>query len=328
MQTRRSFLRTAAAGAVATSTIAHAASSPAKYPTRPVQVWVGFPGGGALDVATRVVTRAMSDEGIRPIVVMNKPGASATIAAAQVARQEPDGYNLLLATSSNFGIAPYLYPHLSFDGTRDFTPVGRFALGQNVIYAGQHTDVKTFAELVARIRSRPGKLNFASPGRGTTPHLCFEILKAKAKLYPVHVPFNGSPAALTAVAAGQVEFGVDAIGPAQVFMRWGRITPLAQTGDTRSVALPDVPTLKELGYDGIPAGTYLGLSAPVGTPAPVLDELRRVLRIATADSLVGKYLSDSGFDASFLDGPAFARSMQDERKVWEAAVKYSGAAQT
>jgi len=327
MSTRRSFLQKLAAGAVASSD-AFSATGQAKFPARAVQVWVGFPGGGALDVATRVVTMAMADEGIRPIVVMNKPGASATIAAAQVAHLEPDGYNLLLATSSNFGIAPYLYPRLPFDAARDFVPVARFALGQNVIYAGQHTQVKTFPELIARIRSHPGKLNFASPGRGTTPHLCFELLKSRTRLFPVHVPFNGSPAALTAVAGGQVEFGVDAIGPAQVFMKWGRITPLAQTGDTRSAALPDTPTLKELGYTGIPPGTFLGLCAPAGTPRPVLEELRGALRSATANPATIKQLTDSGFDAAYLEGAAFTKSIEDELNVWEAAVKYSGAAQS
>lgn len=328
MQTRRSFLERVIAGAVAASAITPSAWSQTKYPDRPVQVWVGFPGGGALDVATRIVTQAMADEGIRPIVVMNKPGASATIAAAQVARQEPDGYNLLLATSSNFGIARYLYARLPFDATRDFEPVAQFALSQNVIYAAKQTGVRTLPELLAKLRSRPGKLNFASPGRGTTPHLCFELLKAREKLFAVHVPFNGSPAALTAVAAGEVEFGVDAVGPSQAFIRSNRITPLAQTGNRRSAALPDVPTLAELGHPGLPPGTFLGLSAPAGTPEPVLKQLRQTVRAATVDPAVVKQLADAGFDASFLDGAAFARAMQDELRMWESAVKYSGAAQS
>lgn len=328
MQTRRSFLEKAVAGALAGTAITPCAWAAPDYPSRPVQVWVGFPGGGALDVATRIVTQAMGDSGIKPIVVMNKAGASATIAAAQVARQEPDGYNLLLATSSNIGIAPSLYPRLPFDSARDFDPVAQFAIGQNVIYAGQRTGVSTFQELVARLRAQPGKLNFASPGRGTTPHLCFEILKARVGLFVVHVPFHGSPAALTAVAGGEVEFGVDAIGPSQAFIRAGRLVPLAQTGARRSAALPHVPTLSELGYPGIPRGTFLGFSAPTGTPARVLLQLRKAVRAATTNPAVVKQLADAGFDTNYLDGAAFAHAIQGELKTWEAAVKYSGAART
>jgi len=326
MQTRKSFLRTLTAAAVG-STLAPLAGAQGKYPAKPVQVLVGFPGGGALDVATRVVTNAMAEEGIRPIVIINKPGASATIASMQVAREEPDGYALLLATSSNMAIAPYIYPKLAYDPRRDFVAVGQFALGQNVIYAGKRGGVKTFRDLVAAVRANPGRFNFASPGRGTTPHLCFEMLKARDKLFIVHVPFTGSPAALTSVASGEVEFGIDAIGPSQAFVRAGRVTPLAQTGTRRSAALPDVPTLQELGYTGMPPGTFLGLSAPAGTAEPVLQELRGALRRTLAKPAVVKQLADAGFDAQWLEGTAFAQAIEAEQPMWKAAVKYSGAAQ-
>lgn len=325
MQTRKSFLKTLTAAALGGS-FAPLAGAQGKFPGRPVEVVVGFPGGGALDVATRVVTNAMGEEGIRPIVIINKPGASATIASAQVAREEPDGYALLLATSSNMAIAPFIYPRLSYDPGRDFAPVGQFALGQNVIYAGKRSGVETFRDMVAAVRSSPGRFNFASPGRGTTPHLCFEMLKARDRLFIVHVPFTGSPAALTSVASGEVEFGIDAIGPSQAFVRAGRVTPLAQTGTRRSAALPDVPTLQELGYAGMPPGTFLGLSAPAGTPEPILQELRGALRRALAKPAVMKQLADAGFDGQWLEGAAFAQAVRAEQPMWQAAVRYSGAA--
>lgn len=327
MQTRKSFLQTLVAVGLGTS-MSPRIWAQRKFPSKPVQVWVGFPGGGALDVATRIVTNAMSDEGIRPIVVMNKPGASATIASAQVARDEADGHSLLLATSSNMGIAPFLYAKLPYDVSRDFVPVAQFAIGRNVFYAGKGTGIKDFREMLVKVRANPGKLNFASPGRGTTPHLCFEMLKARDKLFIVHVPFSGSPAALTGVAAGEVEFGVDAIGPAQAFIRSGRVLPLAQTGNKRSAALPDVPTLQELGFDGLPSGTFLGLSAPAQTPEPVLQELRGALGKSLAKPVVVKQLADAGFDVEFVEGAAFARLISGEAKMWESAVKYSGAAQS
>lgn len=324
MQTRNTFLKAMVAGGLSAALPIQVLSQ-AKYPTKPVQVWVGFPGGGALDVATRVVTDGVAAHGVAPMVIMNRPGASATVAAGQVARAEPDGYTLLLATSANMGIARYIYPKLTFDPERDFVPVAQFAVGQNVIYAGRHTGVTTFQQMQKMLRDRPGKLNFASPGRGTTPHLCFEMVKARGKLFVVHVPFNGSPAALTGVSAGEVEFGVDAIGPTLPFVRSSRIVPLAQTGTRRSSLLTDVPTLTELGYPNVPRGTYLGLVAPSGTPAPVIAQVQEAVKAFLATPAAEQRLSQVGFHGEFLDSAAFARAMQDELAMWSEAVTYSGA---
>lgn len=323
MQTRKTFLKRLVAAAAGLSII-RAPWAQEGYPSRPVQVWVGFPGGGALDVATRVVTGGLADEGIRPIVIMNKPGASGIIASTQVAHDRPDGYSLLLSTSANMAIAQYVYSKPGFDARDDFVPVARFAVGQNVIYAGSRTGVRTFEQMVAMIRKEPGKLNFASPGRGTTPHLCFEMLKSREKLYIVHVPFHGSPAALTAVAGGDVEFGIDAIGPTKPFFASGRLIALAQTGEHRSAALPGVPTLKELGFDGIPDGTFLGLSAPASTPDVILERLRQALARTMANPSIVRQLADVGFDAGYLPGSQFEQAIQRESAIWAAAVKYAG----
>lgn len=153
------------------------------YPTKPIQVLVGFPGGGALDVASRVVINALAAEGMGPMVAMNKPGASATIATAQAARAPADGHTLLLSTSANMGIAPHLYPNLPYDARKDFTPIAQFAVGQNLLYASPASGIKSFAQLRERLRARPGKLNYASPGAGTTAHLTVEMLKAREKLF-------------------------------------------------------------------------------------------------------------------------------------------------
>ncbi len=320
---RRSFVL-AAAGASLPALPAFAQAQ-AGYPSRPVQVVVGFPAGGALDVATRALTNALAAEGIAPVVILNKPGASATIAGAQVARSAPDGYTLLLATSSNMGIAPHLYPRLPYDARKELVPVAQFAVGQNVIYAGQASGIKSFAQLREKLRAQPGQLNYASPGAGTTPHLTFETIKVREKLFIVHVPFRGSPAAISAVAAGELEVGVDAIGPTQAFIRSGRIVPLAQTGSRRSAILPNVPTFAELGLTGIPSGTYLGLSAPAQTPEPALTALRDAMRHALAKAEVSQQLAQAGFEAQFVDGPAFGEMMTADSLQWDQAVKYSGA---
>ncbi len=320
----RRHLVLAAAGAGLSCWSAHLQAQDT-YPAKPVQVLVGFPGGGALDVAMRVVINALAHEGVAPMVSLNRPGASATIAATQAARAAPDGYTLLLATSANMGIAPHLYPRLPYDSRKDFSPVAQFAVGQNVVYASQASGIRSLAELRERLRAQPGRLSYASPGAGTTAHLTFEMFKAREKMFIVHVPFRGSPAAIGSVVAGELDVGVDAIGPTQAFIRSGRIVPLVQTGATRSSLLPEVPTFAELGLANMPSGTYLGLSAPQQTPEPVLTTLRRALQRVLAKPEASQQLAAAGFEARFVDGPAFAEMMAADSQQWRQAVQYSGA---
>lgn len=312
-------------GVLACVTTAQAADPSERYPARPVQVVVGFPGGGALDIATRIVTTGLSSSGFGPLVVVNRPGASATIATSQVARSAPDGYTVVLAASANLGIAPWLYPKLNYDVERDLVPVAQFAVSQNVIYASAASGITTLKQLLDTIKSSPGKLNYASPGSGTTPHLSFEMLKAKQSLYVVHVAFRGSPAAITSVIADELNIGVDAIGPVLPFIKSGKVVALAQTGDKRSASLPDVPTLLELGISGIASGTYLGIAAPAQTPAPIVAQWRSAIKQFLEAPGTAQQFSQIGMDVRFSDEKAFASAIQAEQKAWQAAVKYSGA---
>ncbi len=298
---------------------AHLVASNA-YPSRPIQVLVGFPGGGALDAATRIVTEALAGEGIEPVVVMNKPGASGTISLAQVAREPADGYTLGLATSSNLGIAPFLYPELPYQPATDFTPVGQFAVSQNVIYVNPESGIDDFDALVARLKAEPGQHHFISPGAGTTPHLCFELIKARLGLDVTHVPFKGSPAALSAVVAGEALLGIDAIGPALGFFQGNRLTPLAQTGASPFSGLAEVATLKSLGVEGIPAGTFLGLVAPAGLPNEIQAALSRALAGLTGNPATASSLAKAGMTTAYLAPAEFADAMQAEAAAWRDAV--------
>jgi len=304
---------------------AKASEAQESYPNRPVELIVGFPAGGALDIATRIVTNGVANHGVKSVVVINKPGASATIAASQVARATPDGYTLLLAASANLGIAPWLYPKLTYDVERDLIPIAQFAVSQNVIYANPESGITTFKDLLEKIKAAPGKLNYASPGAGTTAHLTFEMLKAKQGLYVLHVPFRGSPAAITSVIANNVEIGVDAISPLIPFVKSNKVVPLAQTGDKRSASLPDVPTLTELGVSGVASGTFLGIAAPSRTPAPIVAQWREAVREFLASPDAARQFAQIGMDVRFLDEGAFSRSIAVERQSWKNAVKYSGA---
>lgn len=296
------------------------------YPARAIQVLVGFPGGGAMDVATRVVTNALADEGLKPLAIINKPGASATIATGQVARASADGYTVLLSTSANLGIAPYLYARLPYDADKELVPVAQFGVAQSVIYGSPALGTRDLNALMRRIVATPGRLNYASPGSGTTAHLAFESLKAQRKLFIVHVPFRGSPAAITSVLSGELDIGIDAIGPTLSHIKAGKIVPLAQTGSKRSASLPDVPTLDELGVRGIPSGTNLGFMMPSGTPAAVLSQWSAAMKRVLATPAVAGQLGAVGVDVAYRDARDYAATMASEQKLWQAAVKYSGAA--
>lgn len=317
---KRDFLSTIAALLV----LPNGSRAQGRYPDRPIQMLVGFPGGGGMDVACRVITRALAEQGLGPIAIINKPGASATIATSQAAKAAADGYTALLATSGNLGIAPYLYANLPY-AEKDLVPVAQFAVSQNVIYCSPDSKASSLPELMRLFRASPGKFNYASPGAGTTAHLCFELLKASQKVAVVHIPFKGSPAALTAVLGGELDVGIDAIGPALGYIQAGKLRPLAQTGETRSAALPDVPTLTELGIAGIPKGSYLGFMLPAGVPAPVLTSWTDAVKRVMSQPGVAKQLQQVGMDAAYLDGPQFTDVIQSEREFWRRAVKYSGA---
>jgi tripartite-type tricarboxylate transporter receptor subunit TctC len=297
-----------------------------KYPSRAIQVVVGFPGGGAMDVATRVVTHALADEGLAPLAIINKPGASATIATGQVARAPADGYTVLLSTSANLGIAPYLYARLPYNHETALVPVAQFGVAQSVIYCSPSLGVRDVNALLRRIAAAPGKLNYASPGSGTTAHLAFETVKANRKLFIVHVPFRGSPAAITSVLSGELDIGIDAIGPTLAHIKAGKLVPLAQTGPKRSASLPDVPTLDEMGVRGIPSGTNLGFMMPSGTPAAVLAQWSDAMKRVLATPAVAEQLSAVGVDVAYQGARDYAATMASEQKLWQAAVKYSGAA--
>lgn len=296
----------------------------ANYPTRPVEVVVGFPGGGALDAATRVITEALTNQGIDPMVVLNKPGASGTIALGQVAREPADGYALGLATSSNLGIAPFLYPELPYQ-LKDFTPVGQFAVSQNVIYVNPNSGIRDFESLLAKLKAEPGQHHFVSPGTGTTPHLCFELLKTRYGLDVTHVPFKGSPAALSGVVGGEALLGIDAIGPALAFFQGERLVPLAQTGSERFSGLSAVPTLEELGATGLPVGTYLGFVAPAGLPEPVLQALSAALSEIAKRPDTAESLARAGMTLAYLPPNEFAQTIEAEATAWRDAVEAADA---
>ena len=296
-----------------------------RYPSQPIKVLVGFPAGGPLDVGTRLVMERVAKAMNTVAVVENKPGASGMLAGQHVAAAPPDGYSLLLGVTANMAISRYLYTKMPYNPDTDLRPAAQFAVSQNVIYARKESGVSTLAQFLDRVRASPGKYNYASPGIGTTPHLTMEMLKATDRLFIVHVPFRGSPQAVNAVVAGDVEFGVDAVSPVIGMAQAGRVVALAQTGERRSTFFPDAPTLRELGLRGFPTGTFLGIFAPAKLADETAHLLEAQVRAAIDEPDVRNRLHGMGLDAAFLDSRQFAASIQSQLPFWKRAVEYSGA---
>ena len=318
---RRTFL-VSSAGALA---LASKAWAQAAFPSKPIRILVGFPAGGALDVATRVLTQALAGGELHPIVVDNKVGASGTIALTEVARAAPDGYTLGLGTTSNLLIAPFLYPRLPYKAEADLVSLGEFAQGQSLVYASTRSGLRTLSAAIAAMRREPGRLSYASPGTGTTAHLSFEMFKARDKLFIVHVPYRGTPQAMNAVASGDVELGVDAIGPVLPLIRAGRVVPLAQSGERRSDFLVHVPTLKELGFPEIIGTNSLSLVARAALGEPQRTLIQAEFQKAVQQQEFRTQMTNLGLQAAFRSGPEVRDGMKTQHAFWERAVRYSGA---
>lgn len=264
----------AALAALAASTTAHAQS----YPAKPVHFVVAFTAGSATDIIARAVGDAVARGLGQPIVIDNKPGAGGTIAAAAIAKSDPDGYALLVH-SAGHAVNPAIYPNLPYDTTKDFTAVAPLATLPNVLVAppGRY---KSLQQLVAAAKASPGKLNYGSAGNGSATHMNAEKFRASAGFDAVHVPFKGTPEALSEVMAGRLDFFFAPIVSALQLIKEGKVVALAVGTTKRAALLPDLPTTTELGYPGSDFTFWIGLFAPAKTPAATVARVSQ--EIATA----------------------------------------------
>lgn len=272
------------------------------FPSHSITIVVPFAPGGPTDSAGRIVARGMERAIGQNVIVENVGGAGSTLGAGRVAGATPDGYTLLLATSSALVIAPHLYPNLRYDPFKSFAPIGMITEAPFILLANKDAPYKSLAELIAYGKANPGKLNFATPGVGTIQHLALERIFETAGLTGAHVPFKGSAPTLTALMAGEVDVVIETPNGAMPMIKGDRLRPLAVTGARRLPALADVPTLKEAGVD-VEARSWFALLAPAGTPEPVLAKLRAALQTTLADPETVKALRAAGFEPEPL-GPA------------------------
>jgi tripartite-type tricarboxylate transporter receptor subunit TctC len=318
---RRQFLRLAA-GAAALPAVSRSAWAQA-YPARPVRILVGAPAGGTLDVVARVMGQWLSERLGQAFVIENRPGgAGNNVATEAVVRAAPDGYTLLLIAISN-AINTTLYDKLNYNFLRDIAPVASIVRVPLIMEVNASVPAKTVPEFIAYAKGNPGKVNMASAGNGTSPQVAGELFKLMTGVELVHVPYRGSPPALTDLLGGQVQVMFDLMPTSIELVRAGKLRALAVTTAARSPALPDVPTVAEF-VPGYEASTWQGIGAPRGTPAEIVDRLNREINAGLADPKIRARLADTGA-APFAGTPGdFGRFMADETEKWAKVVKFAG----
>jgi tripartite-type tricarboxylate transporter receptor subunit TctC len=297
----------------------------ADYPTRPITIVVAFPPGGPSDVLARIVGKKMEQIVGQPFIIENRPGAGGNIAAEMVARAAPDGYTLLNGNNSILATNAALYKKINFDAEKDFIPLSLIGTQGSILVVNPKVPVKSLAELIALAKANPGKLNFASSGYGAAAHLAGELFKTEAKIDIVHVAYKGAAPALQELIGGQTQMMFATAASVVAHIKGGLVRPLAVTTLTRIPALPDIPTMDELGLKGFDATTWHGLVAPAGTPKEIVDTLSRAINTALKDPAVRKSLGDLGVDIVGNSPAEFAAYIKAEIPKWTAVVKSSGA---
>src|SRR5262245_8234889 len=317
---RRQFLHLAA-GAAALPAVSGIARAQA-YPTRPVRVIVGFPPGATADTTARMMGQWLADRLGQPFVIENRPGAGTNIAAELVVRAPSDGYTLLLLTAAN-AINATMYEKLSFDFIRDIVPVAVITREPLIMQVNPSLPVKTVPEFIAYAKANPGKINMASAGNGTGPHVAGELFKMMTGVNIQHVTYRGVGPALTDLFAGQVHLMFDNLPSSVEHIRAGKLRALAVTTTARSDALPDIPTVDQF-VPGYEASAFFGIIAPRNTPPEVIGRLNMEINAILADPKAKARLADMG--GTMLPGPPanFGRLLASETEKWAKVVKFAG----
>lgn len=280
--------------AIAAVTFVPAAVLAADFPSDTVKIVVGFTPGGSSDLVARLLAPTMSEDLGVPVIVENQPGAASTVAGAAVAKAKPDGHTLLLSNVSANSIAPFTYKGLTYDPVADFEEISVLGYIPAVLLADPKLSISSLDEFVTYVKAHPGEINFGSGGHGSMNHITGELLNLEAGLDMAHIAYKGSAEAMNDLLAGVIPFQIDALTQNVGQIKAGAVKALAITTPTRSPAAPDVPTFAELGYPNIVAYNWVGLSAPKGTPAAVVERLHVAVAKAMATDEVKKQFAAWG----------------------------------
>jgi tripartite-type tricarboxylate transporter receptor subunit TctC len=300
-----------------------AAHPQTNYPDRLIRVIVPFAAGGPADTLARLVTQRLSLALGQNIVIDNRPGAGGTIAAKAAVAAEPDGYTLIYGNTAVLAVGPAVYRNVGYDPVRQFAPVALVSITHNVLVADPNLPVRSLPQLVAHARANPGRINFASPGHGTPPHMVGEMFKLRAGIDIVHVPYRGTAAALADIMAGQVQLAFENPAVTVPLVQAGKLRGLAVTGEARNPQVPDLPTMVESGVDVV-SMSFTGMLAPAGTPAEIVSKLN----VAINDALNTAELRDSFARLGVQTRPGsaedFAAFIAREKDKWAGVAKSAG----
>jgi len=306
--------------------LASAAAWAQAYPDRPLRLVVGFPPGGSGDFLARIIAEDLTREIGQPVVVDNKPGAGSNIAAEHVARAAPDGYTILLAGNFTHAINPWLYKNLSWDPHRDFTPITKVALMSVIVCVTPERGIRSMKELIAKVRSEPGKWFYATPGNGTSQHLAGAELDRLTGMDMQHVPFKGGAPSLQAVLAGDVQVIIGTTPVVLPQIRAGKLVPLALITRAASPMVPGVPGMEEAGVPGMDLGSWWGIWAPPKVRAEVKERLYRSITRVMRLPQVAEKLAREAMEPEISASPEeFAAFVRRDHASYEAIVRSSGA---
>ena len=294
------------------------------YPNKPIRIIIAQAPGSATDVISRVVGNRLSEALGQPIVVEARPGAGGAVGTEAAAKSTPDGYTLFMANNSTHGSNPALYPKLPYDAVKDFAPISFVASVPYVLVVEPSLPASSVQELIAFARSRPGKMNYASAGNGSTHQFCAELLKSTAGIDMVHIPYKGSPPGIAALLAGEVSLMFANLTDIGSQIRSGRVKPLAVTTLKRAELLPNVPTMVEAGVQDFEITSWFGLLAPAATPAPVVARLNAEMVKVLAREDVKSTLGAQGLNVSSSSPEQFAAHIKSEIARFSRIAKTAG----
>jgi tripartite-type tricarboxylate transporter receptor subunit TctC len=295
------------------------------WPAKAVRVIVTFPPGGSSDVVARQVAPLLGEKLGQTFVVDNKPGAGATIGAAEVARAAPDGYTLMLSNTAPISLSPFMLDPMPYDPVKSFAHVAYIGSVPNVFVVHPSVPAKTLPEFIAWAKQQKGPIPYGSGGVGSIGHIVGELFKAQAGIDLTHVGYRGSAPMHNDLLGGTILFAIDTLPQNVQYQKSGKLKLLAVTSTKRAAMAPDVPTVIELGFPKLVADNFFGISAPAGTPRPVVDALSKATQAALADPRLVKNFEDLGIAVGAMTPEEFTAFVQQQVSAWGPAVKASGA---
>lgn len=295
------------------------------YPTKPIRMICPFPPGGTTDVVARLVAQKLTEAWKEQVIVDNRTGAGGIIGTELAAKSPADGYTVLLGSITTHAVNPALYKKLNFDPVKDFTPVSLVVSSPQLLAVHPSVPAKSVKDLIALAKSKPGQLNYASAGVGTSPHLTFELFKSMAGIDVVHVPYKGTGPAITELIAGQVQMMITGVVALMPHVKSGKLRGLGVTSAKRVAALPDLPTVAESGVPTFDVSSWFGVFLPANTPKPIVTKMNQEIRKIVEIPDVRQRLISLGADPATNTPEEFAAYVKSEMARWGKVVRDTGA---